>query len=146
MEKGKMMGAKTPLPSSIQCRWDTMGRALTDGTHLAQWSSAWSDRTWPGYGPPLSHAKREIQSVTTRRQLFASPGGTWKNPKQDLHRERPSGFPSRSNGLERHTETQVGSKGAPHVGHADSVTNDEHRSGRTFPTEALRTPSLKSSR
>ena len=30
--------------------------------------------------------------------------------------------------LRMNMETQVGSEGTPHVGHADSVTNDEHGS------------------
>ena len=112
-----------------------MGHTLTDGTHAGQRNDAGSDRM------PPSEAKRDLgmahhyrttghenRSVTTRRQLSASPGGTWKTPKQDLCRERPSGFLSRSNGLEKHTERQVGSKGTPHVGHADSVTNNEQGS------------------
>ena len=111
-----------------------MGRTLADGMtsgqterRLVRRNVAW---VWPTTTAcqPLPHDGHKNQSITTRRQLFASPGGTWKNPKWDLRRERPSGFLSRSNGLEKHTKRQVGSKGTPHVGHADSVMNDEHGS------------------
>ena len=70
----------------------------------------------------------ENRSITTRRQLSASPGRTWKNSKWDLHQERPLGILSLSNGLEKHIEKQVRSEETPHIGHADSVMNDEHES------------------
>ena len=112
-----------------------MGHTLTDGTHAGQQNDAESDGTPPGetkHGLGMAHhyrtTRRENQSVTTRRQLSASPGGTWKNPKRDLRQEKPSGFLSPLNGSEKHTERQVGSEGTPHVGHADSVTSNEHGS------------------
>ena len=74
------MGAKNPLPSPIQCGWDMMGRALTDGTHPARQNGAWSGETWPGYGPPLPHAGSKKQGATARRRPSAFPGGTWKGP------------------------------------------------------------------
>ena len=56
-----------------------------------------------------------------------SPGQTWGDQKRNLRREtnRP---PESIESLSIHIETQVGSEGTPHVGHADSVTNDEHGS------------------
>ena len=109
------------------------GTALTEGTRTDQQNNTGSDGTPPGemkHGLGMAHHYRTTghknQSVTTRRQLSASPGGTWKNPKRDLRRERPSGFLSQSNGLEKHTKRQVGSEGMPHVDHANSITNDEH--------------------
>ena len=83
-----MIGAKNTLPSPIQCGWETMGHTLTDGTHAERWNDAWSDETPPGEarcGLGMAHhyrtTGRKNRSVTTRRQLSASPGRTWKNPK-----------------------------------------------------------------
>ena len=76
-----------------------MGHTLNDGTHVDRWNDAGSDGMPPGEtkrGLGMAHhyrmAGRKNQNVTTRMQLFAPLGGTWKNPKRDLHRERPSGF------------------------------------------------------
>jgi len=63
------IGAKNPLPSPIQCRQDTTGHALTDGTCPARQDGTWSDGTWPGYDPPLPHTGREKQGATARRWL-----------------------------------------------------------------------------
>ena len=76
LRKGERIGAKNPLPSPIQCGWDTMGRALTDGMHPAQRNGAWSDGTWPAYGPPLPHAGHKKQGATSRRRPSAFLGGT----------------------------------------------------------------------
>jgi len=126
---------KNSLPSPIQRGWETIGHTLTDGTHADRRNAAWSGKTPPSEmrcGLCMAHHYRmtecENRSVTTCRQLSSSPGGTWKNPKWDLHWERPSGFLSRSNSSEKHTERLVGSEGTPHIGHADSITNDEHGS------------------
>ena len=74
--KGKTTGAKNSLPSPIQCGWDTMGRALTDGTHPARWNGAWLDGTWPGYGPPLPYDGHKKQSATMLRRPSAFLGYT----------------------------------------------------------------------
>jgi len=109
---------KNSLPSPIQRGWETIGHTLTDGTHADRRNAAWSGKTLPSEmrcGLCMAHhyhmTECENRSVTTCRQLSSSPGGTWKNPKRDLHWERPSGFLSRSNGLEKYTERQVGSEG-----------------------------------
>ena len=134
-KEGKKIRAKNYLLSPIQCGWETTGHTLIDGTHAGRRNDAGSDGTPPSetkHGLGMAHhyrtTRRENQSVTTHRQLSASLGGTWKNPKWDLRRERPSDFLSQSNGSEKHTKRQVGSKGTPHVGHADTITNDEHGS------------------
>ena len=69
----------------------------------------------------------ENRSITTRGRLPTSLGQTWGDQKQNLRQEtnRP---PKSIESLSIHTKTQVGSEGTPHVGHADSVTNDEHGS------------------
>ena len=135
LKRGKRSRAKNSPPSPIQCGWETMGHVLTEGTRTDRRNDAGSDGTPPGEtkrGLGMAHhycmTGHKNQNITTCRQLSSSPGGTWKNPKWDLHWERPSGFLSRSNGLEKHTKRQVGSEGMPHVGHADSITNDEHGS------------------
>ena len=75
---------------------------------------------------------RENRSVTTRGWLPTSPGQTWGDEKLNLHREtnRP---PESIESLSIRTETQVGSKGTPHVDHANSVMNDEHGSRSDIP-------------
>ena len=126
---------KNSLPSPIQRGWETIGHTLTDGTHAGRRNDTGSDGTPSGEtkrGLGMAHhyhtTGHENRNIATRRQLSAPPGGTWKNPKRDLRRERPSGFLSRSNGSEKHTKRQVGSEGMPHIGHADFVMNNEHRS------------------
>ena len=77
-KEGQRIRAKNSLPSPIQCGWETVGCALTDGTHTDRRNGAWSDETWPRYGPPLPHAGREKQSATMCRQPSTFPGRTWK--------------------------------------------------------------------
>ena len=131
-EEQKIRAQNSP-PSPIQYGWEMMGHVLTEGTRTDRRNDAGSDETPSGEtkrGLGMAHhyctTGHENRNITIRRQLSTPPGGTWKNPKWDLRRERPSGFLSHSNGSEKHTERQVGSKGTPHVGHADSVKNDEH--------------------
>ena len=94
-----------------------MGRTLTDGTmpgqterHLVRQDVA---RVWPttivGSSPPPQAGLGKTQ--TTR----SPPGETIGLPKIDRMAQES-------------TERQVRSKGTPHVGHADSVMNDEHGS------------------
>ena len=49
-------------------------------------------------------------------------------PPHEISIERPTGPLSRSNRSVSTPEIQVGSEGAPHASHADSVSNDEHGS------------------
>jgi len=56
LEKDKGLGQKNPLPSPIQCGWDAVGRALTDGARPTRQNGAWLDGTWPGHGTPQLHA------------------------------------------------------------------------------------------
>ena len=130
-----MIRAQNSPPSPIQYGWETMGHTLTEGTRTDRRNDAGSDGTPPGEtkrGLGMAYqyrtTERKNQNVTICRQLSASLGGTWKNPKQDLHRERPLGFLSRSNGSGKHTKGHVRSKGTPHVGHAASIMNNEHAS------------------
>ena len=71
--------------------------------------------------------ERENQSITTRGWLLASLGQAWGDQKT----KSPPGDqppPESIESLSIHTKTQVGSEGTPHVGHADSIMNDEHGS------------------
>ena len=105
-----------------------MRRALLDGTT--------PDQT--GRGLAVAHHYRmtnHYHTTGTRTEVpphasgFPLPqAGLGKTQKWDLRQETPSGFLSRSNGSEKYAEKQVRSKGMPHVGHADSITNDEHGS------------------
>ena len=95
---------------------------------LVRQNDAWLDGTWPGYGPPLPYTERKNQSVTTRRQLSASPGRTWKNQTMGSPLGEIVWLPKSTERLRKNTERQVRSEGTPHIGHANSVTNDEHGS------------------
>ena len=70
-----------------------IGHTLTDGMHVGRRNDVGSDGTPPGEmkrGLGMAHHYHTIghenQSITTRRQLSAPPGGTRKTPKQDLRR------------------------------------------------------------
>ena len=100
-----------------------MRHALPDGTT--------PDQT--GHGLCMAHHYRVLGAKT---KASSRAGGSLP-PQAGLGKTQTTeslpgetiGLPkSRSNDLGKHTEGHVRSKGMPHVGHADSVTNDEHGS------------------
>ena len=88
IEERQNDGGEKPSPFPIQCGWDTMGHALINETHPAQWNDVWSDGMWPGYGPPVPQARREKQGAIVRRQLSAFLGGTWEDPNNGISARR----------------------------------------------------------
>ena len=106
-----------------------MRHALSNGTAL--------DQTGQGLGmaPPLPHASHYRTSGTRTKAPphaggppYPHAGPRKKTPKTRSPPGETVGLLKSIKRLRKHTERHVGSKGMPHVGHADSVTSDEHGS------------------
>ena len=99
-----------------------MGRTLTDGTTPGQ----------TGCGLGMAHHYRTPGAKTKASPRVGGPPPSQarlgKTQLRDLHLRETIGLPKVNRMAQENAERQVKSKGTPHVGHADSVTNDEHGS------------------
>ena len=62
--------------------------------------------------------RRSIEALSVKKEERA----------RNLHQKRPPDLPESIESPRRGTRRQVRSKGTPHAGHADSISNDEHGS------------------
>ena len=128
-QEGKTAGRKSlsfPLNADKTC---------PDPTGHAHRSEAAPDQT--GRGLAVAHQYRTINhyhTIGTGTEAPLHAGGfplpqarPGETKKRNLRRET-NRSPELIESLRINMETQVGSKGTPYVGHANSVTNDDHGS------------------